>query len=347
MNHPAALLGLVVALAAAGCGSADGPAPTKATASPTGASPTSPMASAPTAAPSAPTSSGDGSSGVPAVPAAQPCTGKLVQPLDDTWSLDVGGTTRALNVHVPASYDPSNPTPVVLNFHGFTSDAAQQDLLSGMSAKADAEGFIAVHPEGLGVPQSWNAGACCGYATQNDVDDIGFVNATLDQLEAQLCVDTHRVFATGMSNGGFFSHRLGCELSSRIAAIAPVAGVLGEPTCTPGRPVPVMEFHGTLDPLVPYGGSTVLGFPPVPTTFEGWATRDGCTGAPADTLDDVDSHCSTYGTCSSGSVVTLCTVDGGGHTWPGGLPVPVLGYTTPFLSATDAMWTFFQAHPLP
>jgi polyhydroxybutyrate depolymerase len=275
------------------------------------------------------------------------CTGKVAQPLDDTWTLNVSGTARTLHVHVPASYDPATPMPVVLNFHGFTSNAAEEDLLSGMSSKADASGFIAVHPEGLGTPQSWNAGACCGYATANGVDDMGFVTAMLDQLEGLLCVDTHRVFATGMSNGGFFSHRLACELSTRIAAVAPVAGVLGEPTCNPTRPVPVMEFHGTLDPLVPYGGDPVLGFPPVPQTFTGWSTRDGCTGTPTDTFDDVDSHCSTYSSCSAGAVVTLCTVDGGGHTWPGGLPVPALGYTTPFLSATDAMWTFFQAHPLP
>jgi polyhydroxybutyrate depolymerase len=275
----------------------------------------------------------------------QSCSGDAAQPLDSTWTLTFSGAARTFNVHVPASYDPNKPTPVVLDFHGLTMAAAEEDLLTGMNAKADSTGFIAVEPQGQGT--SWNAGACCAPANAENVDDIGFVDAMLDQLEASLCVDPHRIFATGMSNGGFFSHRLGCELAARVAAIAPVAGVEAMPTCNPSRPVPVMEFHGTLDPLVPYGGSTVLGFPSVPDTFSGWAARDGCTGEPTDTYDDNDSHCATYTSCAAGAEVTLCTVDGGGHTWPGGLPVPTLGYTTPYLSATDAMWGFFQAHPLP
>ena len=277
-------------------------------------------------------------------PVAPPpvCPGRTTQPLDSTWTLTVAGQTRTALVHVPASYDPSVPTPVILNFHGFTSDAAQEELLTSMNPKADTAGFIAVYPEG--EQSSWNAGACCGYATQSSVDDVGFVNALIDKLEAQLCVDGTRVYATGMSNGGFFSHRLGCELSSRIAAIAPVAGVLGITTCNPSRPVPIIEFHGTADPLVPYNGDALLGFPSVPDTFAGWATRDGCTGQPAVTYDNVDSQCQTYASCNGGVEVTLCTVQGGGHTWPGGTPIPT-GYTTPYLSATDAMWDFFQKHP--
>lgn len=277
-------------------------------------------------------------------PLTTACAGKMHQPLDATWSLPFGGVARSFNVHVPASYDPSKPTPVVLNFHGYSSDASQEDLLGHMSEKADAEGFIAVHAQGLA--NSWNAGACCGDSAAKGVDDVGFVGAMLDELEGKLCVDAKRVYATGMSNGGFLSHRLGCEMSERIAAIAPVAGVLGIPTCNPKRPVPVMHFHGTADTLVPYDGSTSLGFPPVLTTFEGWAKRNGCTGMPAESFKNVDSHCSTYSSCAAGVEVTLCTVDGGGHTWPGGTPVPSLGYTTPWMSATDKMWAFFQAHPM-
>ncbi len=274
------------------------------------------------------------------------CTGKLAQPLDSTWTVVSKGTDRAANVHVPANYDPTKPTPVVLNFHGFTSDATQEALLSNMSAKADQEGFVVVYPEGLN--SSWNAGACCGTSASSGTDDVQFVSDLIDSLEVQLCVDTKRVFATGMSNGAFLSHRLGCEMSDRIAAIAPVAGVMGIPDCKPSRPVPVMEFHGTLDPLVPYDGSATLGFPSVADTFAGWATRDGCTDAtPAQTYANADAHCSTYSQCASGATVTLCTIDGGGHTWPGGLPVPALGYTSPNISATNEMWTFFAAHPMP
>src|SRR5262249_2956371 len=154
-----------------------------------------------------------------------------------------GGAMRSVNVHVPASYDPSQPMALVLNFHGYSSNAQQEDLLSQMSAKADAAGFIAIHPEG--TQNSWNAGACCGVAAQTGVDDVAFTKAILDEAASKLCVDAKRVFVTGMSNGGFMSNRLGCELADRVAAIAPVAGVVGITTCTPSRPMPVIHFHGT------------------------------------------------------------------------------------------------------
>jgi len=275
------------------------------------------------------------------------CTGKNAQPLDKTYTLHTGGLDRTFDVHVPASYDATRPTPIVLDFHGYTSNAQQEALLSGMNTKADAAGFIAVHAQGTGASPSWNAGACCGEAASNKVDDIGFVNAILDDLESELCVDEHRIYATGMSNGGFLSHRIGCEMSDRVAAIAPVAGVLGVPTCAPARPMPVMHFHGTADTLVPYDGNASMGFPAVLDTFHGWATRDGCTGEPSVTFQKGDSTCQTYATCAGGAEVTLCTVTDGGHTWPGGFAIPGLGKTTTDLSATDAMWSFFEKHPLP
>ena len=288
-------------------------------------------------------SGGDGDGGT--VPSA--CSGKAPAPLDESWMIPSGGLTRTLAVHVPKSYDPTRPMPLVLNFHGYTSNAMQEDLLSQMSAKADAAGFIAIHAEGTGSPQSWNAGACCGTAASSGVDDIGFVRDLLTTAEARLCIDTRRVYATGMSNGGFLSHRIGCELADRFAAVAPVAGVLGVPACTPSRPMPIIHFHGTADSLVPYNGNAAMSFPSVPDTFAAWGARDQCTGMPTETFRMGDAHCSSYLSCAGGAQVTLCTVDNGGHTWPGGTPVPSLGYTTTNLSATDAMWSFFQAHPLP
>jgi polyhydroxybutyrate depolymerase len=279
-------------------------------------------------------------------PGDGPCTGLGAQPLDSQWTVSFGGLDRMIDAHVPANYDPTRRTALILNFHGYTSNSGQEALLSKMNDKSDLEGFVVLYPNGTGSSPSWNAGACCGEAAMNMVDDVGFVSAVIDAAEARLCVDRRRVFATGMSNGGFLSHRLACELSNRIAAAAPVAGVLGIPTCTPTRPVPIMGFHGTADPLVPYNGSTSLNFPPVPDTYANWAIRDGCTQTPAETFRMMDSHCSTYSGCKGGSEVTLCTVDGGGHTWPGGTPIPV-GYTTTYLSATDAMWTFFQKHAMP
>lgn len=276
------------------------------------------------------------------------CQNKRAQPVDSVWTISSSGLDRTSRVHVPSTYDPAQAMPVVLNFHGFTSNDWQEQMLGLMNKKADNEHFIAVHPKGLGTPASWNAGKCCGeFSVGEDANDVKFVSDLLDELEARLCVDTHRVFVTGMSNGGFFSHRLACELSTRIAAAAPVAGVLGIESCTPARPIPIMQFHGTLDPLVPYNGSGFpTHFPSVPDTLSDWAKRNGCSATPNETFRKNEAHCARYAPCTNDAVVELCTVDGGGHTWPGGVPIPV-GYTTYALNATDRMWDFFTAHPLP
>lgn len=278
---------------------------------------------------------------------ANGCTGLLPQPLDNEWTLEVDGRERTFFVHVPESYDPAVRTPLVLNFHGFSSNASQQQLLTLMPEKSDAEGFVVVHPEGVGLPQGWNAGVCCGQAMTDGVDDVAFVEAMIEQLEAALCIDADRIYATGFSNGGFLSHRLACELSGRIAAIAPVSGVIGIDTCEPGRPVPVLQFHGTADAVVAYDGNSVLGFPSVEGTMSDWAMRNGCDATAELSYENGDTTCVRYGGCDNGADVELCTVDLGGHTWPGGTPFPPGGHTTTDISATDAMWEFFSGHPMP
>lgn len=336
------LAGILCLVTAGACGSSDdGTTPPAAPGASTTTPPSGEMPGAtPTASPGTP-------GATPPGPAAAACTGKEALTGDLDWTLKIGGTDRIAHVHVPKGYDRTKGTPVVLNFHGYTSNGSQQNLLAHMTDKADSAGFIAVHPEGTGSTPSWNAGACCGDAAANAVDDVGFVSKLIDELESKLCVDAHRVFATGMSNGGFLSHRLACELSTRIAAVAPVAGLLAIPTCNPTRPMSVFQFHGTLDPLVPYDGSPSMGFPSVLQTMSGWATRTGCSVTPRETSKKGDVTCTTYDGCKGGAEVSLCTVTGGGHTWPGGLPVPSLGYTTMDIVATDAMWDFFVKHPLP
>ena len=281
----------------------------------------------------------------PPAPSA-PCSGKAGLAGDLDWKLSVGGVERLVHVHVPTGYANAKATPVVLNFHGLGSNATEQNQLARMSAKADRAGFIAVHAEGTGTTRSWNGGGCCGEASSLATDDMGFVNKILDELSARLCVDTRRVFATGMSNGGFMSHRLGCEMSTRIAAIAPVAGVNAMATCNPTRPMSVFQFHGTLDSLVPYNGNS-QGLPSVAQTVSDWAGRDGCSATPREISKKGEVTCVTYDGCKGGAEVNLCTVEGGGHTWPGGVPVPSLGHTTTDIVATDAMWDFFVKHPLP
>jgi len=287
----------------------------------------------------------------PSTEAPFTCEGKTGAAGDHVIVVPHDGLLRRVLLHVPESYDPAAGTTLVLNFHGFSSADWQQSLLTHMNRTSDERGFLVAYPQG--VATSWNAGDCCGTAWVDGVDDVGFVRAMLDRLERDYCVDPRRVHATGMSNGGFISHRLACELEDRIASIAPVAGVLGMDTCRPSRPVPVFHFHGTEDLLVPYEGGTPvvheLGagvvFRAVSETMEHWRVVNGCDATPTETLREGDVTCIEWQGCSAST--RLCTVDGGGHTWPGGMPIPFLGHTTDDVDATDAMIDFFDAHPMP
>jgi polyhydroxybutyrate depolymerase len=283
------------------------------------------------------------------------CSGGSLAPGDSTVTLTVGGVEREARLHVPPSYDGATPVPLVLNFHGYTSNMGEQQLFSAMNPKSDSAGFLLVYPNGLKNPDgstSWNAGACCAFGDAGR-DDVAFVSALIDDLASKGCIDLKRVYSTGMSNGGFFSHYLGCKLADRIAAIAPVAGVLGIPPeeCKPSRPVPIVDFHGTGDPVVPYdGGGTVGTFASVASTFQAWAALDGCTGAPKQSFVNGKAHCDTYDTCKDGAEVTLCTIDDEGHCWPGQAlcpsPLSADGKGSTDISANDRMWELFQKFSL-
>jgi polyhydroxybutyrate depolymerase len=273
-----------------------------------------------------------------------------VPPGDSAGALTWDGVERTYQLHVPPENDPALPSVLVVNMHGLTpivgSQAAQtQANLSKMIAKSDAANFIVVHPQGLletNGTAAWNADGCC--AGDKARDDVGFIRAMLDNLSQTLCIDERRIYVSGMSNGGMMSHRIGCELSDRVAAIAPVAGAQTFPSCEP-RSISVIAFHGTSDRIVSFesGKSAVTN----------WIDRNGCTGEPVETFRNGDSHCETYSGCRDGAEVVFCIVDDGGHTWPGGTPIDGsavgfdTGKTTMDLSANDAMWEFFGRHRLP
>jgi polyhydroxybutyrate depolymerase len=263
-------------------------------------------------------------------------------------SVDHGGLTRTLRVHVPPGYDGASPLPLVLMFHGGGGSGEQFELRSsGMSTVADREGFIAVYPDGTGRIQTWNGG--------NDVDDVGFTSAMLDHLGAELCVDERRVFAAGMSNGAIMSHRLACELSERLAAVAPVAGTEMSPTCTPSRGVAVMHIHGSDDGHVPFEGGLGCGpsgvaYTSIPATMERRRVLNGCAATTSRVLVEGDGTCEGYDACDED--VVLCTIAGGGHNWPGGAPPGDLvpcpgngGQSTTFI-ASEVIWHFFAGRAL-
>ncbi len=270
------------------------------------------------------------------------CSTKSAQPVDATWKV-VG---RDVRVHVPATYDPSTATAIVLDLHGLSSDGPDQARIAKMLPASDAHNFIAVHPDGTGSPRGWNAGDCCNPAASSGVDDVAFISMVIDELSSKLCVDPDRVYAIGLSNGGYLAHRLGCELSDRIAAIGSVSGVMGIASCSPSRPVPVFHVHGTSDFIVPYDGGGFNGSIGAEETIADWAARNHCSGAPTTSYDHGDAKCVRHSGCDAGADVVLCTIDGGGHQWPGGESSGAFnGMLSNDLDATEAAWEFFAAHP--
>lgn len=306
---------------------------------------------------------GDGDAGAGDTrPSAGCAAGGTAYPAGSTTVGEIvaGGMTRTFRVHVPPRYDGRAPLPLVLMLHGGGGSGRQLETASSrMSPIADREGFIAVYPDGTGARlRTWNAGGCCGSAVTNDVDDVGFVRALIDHLEAELCVDRRREFASGMSNGGLMSHRLACELSDRIAAVAPVAGTEMSPTCTPARPVAVMHIHGSDDGHVPWDGGEGCGlagvsFTSVPATMERRRTLNGCDATTTEVLAEGDGRCDGWDGCDEGADVVLCTVSGGGHSWPGGEPsadvvdCPADGEQSTTFVASEIIWRFFATHPMP
>ncbi|HTI50041.1 MAG TPA: PHB depolymerase family esterase [Planctomycetaceae bacterium] len=282
-------------------------------------------------------------------------------PGDHRRALNVDGRARDYLVHVPKGYDGSRAFPVVLAFHGGLSNADRMVDFSGLSEKGDQAGFLAVYPNGTGRAEgayTWNGGNCCGYAQDQNVDDVAFVRALLDDLERVARVDAKRIYATGMSNGGLMAYRLADELSDRIVAIAPVGGPMGTETCRPKRPVSVIHFHGTDDKFAPFTGGrgersvSQTHFYSVQHSLDNWIRANGCPREPVVTaLEPVVSDGtrvtkSVYGPGREQSEVVLVRIEGAGHTWPGRKPpLLFLGKSTANISANDLMWEFFEKHP--
>lgn len=279
-------------------------------------------------------------------------------PSPDSWhQIAVGGVDRNYLVHVPPGLDPNHAPAIVLSFHGGGGRPIGEAYITKMNPVADRHGFIVVYPEG--TQRHWNDGWREGYP----VDDVAFISALIDELKKTYHADPKRIYATGISNGAMFSQRLACQLSDKIASIAPVAGAMRTPIvakCSPARPVSVLMINGKSDPLVPYDGGQVVGMRgPVLSAAAGvafWVQHDGCRTNSSVSLPIVDKtdatrvHLELHRGCSGGNEVALYSIDNGGHTWPGGvqyLPASIVGLTSRQINADEVIWSFFARHPMP
>jgi polyhydroxybutyrate depolymerase len=305
----------------------------------------------------------DDSSRVVAPRISQGCGASTVAPGEQVvQDADIG---RAYIRHVPPMYSKDTPMPLVIDFHGYSEPAEIHTKLTGLGAFGDTHGFVTATPIGLGTPVRWDVNL--------QGDDVEFVRRMIGLLEADLCIDRARLFATGLSNGAFMTSVVACSLADKIAAVAPVAGVRDPAGCEPSRPVPLLAIHGTDDEYVRYDGGLgvkgldlpapdgsgrkvgelagrdAIGTASVPDIVKAWAKRDGCSTS-AQTTNIADDVKRVAYDCPDDVDVQLYTVTGGGHTWPG-TPLgsalePFVGRTTTSISTNEVIWRFFRRHPM-
>lgn len=255
---------------------------------------------------------------------------------------------RSYLLHVPQNL--KTPAPLLLALHGGGGNAAQFERWTKFSELADREGFLVVYPEGIG--HNWNDGRqdVQAQAFREKVDDVAFLRAVVDDVARQHPVDRSRVYATGVSNGGFMSSRLGIEAPDLVAAIAPVVGGIAEGLPAPSKPLPVLIIQGTEDPLVPYGGGAVAKtrgrLIPTEEAVKRWCAANGCEEATRSTLNPApDDGCSIE--LADYGAVRFYKVIGGGHTLPGArqyLPQRWIGKTSQDMIGTEVIWAFLRGH---
>ncbi|RSK40148.1 extracellular catalytic domain type 1 short-chain-length polyhydroxyalkanoate depolymerase [Hymenobacter perfusus] len=269
-----------------------------------------------------------------------------------TGTIRFGSTVRDYRLYVPRAYTGAQPVPLLLNLHGYGSNNVEQEQYGDFRAIADTANFLVLHPNGTvdaAGNRFWNNFVPPG---SGGPDDVAFLAALIDSVSARYRVEPSRVYSTGMSNGGFMSYDLACQLSPRIAAIASVTGTMVASrldACAPVRPVPVLQIHGTEDGLVPYLGNGV--FLPIPTVINSWVQRNGCNPTPIITLvpdinttDGSTAERQLYTGGRNGSVVELYRIIGGGHTWP---DAPInTGVTNRDINASREIWRFLRPYRL-
>jgi polyhydroxybutyrate depolymerase len=253
--------------------------------------------------------------------------------------MTIAGVPRSAIVHVPKAAKTGQALPVVLAFHGSGGTGAFMAVYSGLQSLSDGQDFVAVFPSAARPHRRW----VLAEEDPGGPADLQFVEQLLDRVEAMVCVDAARIYATGVSNGGGMAARLGCELSSRLAAIAPVAGGYSTlDSCHPAHRLSVLEIHGTADKVVPYQGKPPDGRGSVPGFLAGWRGFDRCAAKPQQHRYGPATELYLWSPCADGSQVEHLKIYGGGHAWPGATPADVAP-TAP-ISAASAVWSFFRGH---
>ncbi|WP_299189102.1 T9SS type A sorting domain-containing protein [uncultured Aquimarina sp.] len=265
-------------------------------------------------------------------------------------SIEHDGLTRDYILYVPAIYSSDKPAPLVFNFHGYTSNANDQMFYGDFRSIADTEGFLIVHPMGT-VDNSGNTHFNVGWGTST-IDDVGFTEALIDEISSNYTINAGRIYSTGMSNGGFMSYKLACELSERIAAIASVTGTMNKnqpATCNPLHQIPVMEIHGTSDSTVPYDGANWIESTPDVVSF--WASFNNCNSTPE--ITNIPDTAPTDGSTvefqvfkdgDNGASVEHYKIINGGHKWPGSAYNSA--GTNYDINASVLIWDFFSKYDI-
>lgn len=273
---------------------------------------------------------------------------------ESIYSFTYDDTERFYMVYVPESYDAQTPSALVMSIHGFASSASRNRDNSQWNPVADEQGFLLVYPQGTSFPARWNT----GNQRFNDIgglgaDDVGYIDALLDRLESDYCLDTSRVYVSGLSNGGGMTDRLACELSERIAAVGTVSGAynLLPDGCSITHPMPLISFHGTADTIVPYEGAVDMQMLGYEAWGQAWAERNECDLENPEMLDPIGAVTATrYTDCAGDVAVVLYTVEEGGHNYPGGeMPLGdlIAGNINRDVVAVELMWDFFSNYTLP
>lgn len=272
-----------------------------------------------------------------------------------TGSMRWDGVSRTYRVFVPTSYTAGTPTPLVVGLHGGFGSGRQFERDNGLEPALAERAMLGVFPDGVAGPltgiRTWNAGNCCAYSMNADVDDVGFIDALVKRLRRRYTVDPARIYAIGHSNGGMLSFRLGCDLPGVFAAIAPVAGAVDDTRrCQPGHRLNVLVIHGYRDRNVPYAGGIGAGYSQVDyasvaDAMTRWRRINRC-GPDSIVTRDGDLRTTDATGCAAGGDLRLRTLLDGNHEWPGGADRAfIAGSPSDALDATADALDFFLAHP--